>query len=62
MNIAKGDVPILPHHVAKVSAIATTGRVDNLHDITITQVRKDRLKESMPAEGITLAHLDLLRH
>jgi len=62
MNIAQGDMPILPHHMPKVSTIAPTRRVHYLHDVAIPQVRKDRLKEPVPAVYIRLACSDLLAH
>jgi hypothetical protein len=62
MNIAQGDMPILPHHVPKIPAIAPTRWVHYLHNITVAQVRKDRLKEPVPAVYVRLACSDLLSH
>ena len=46
----------------KVPAIATPRWVHYLHNITVAQVSKDRLKDAVPAVYIRLACSDLLAH
>ena len=62
VDIAQRDIAISPLHMPQVPTITTPWRVHYLHDIPIAQVRKDRLKEPMPAVYIRLTCSDLLRH
>ena len=62
MDIAKSNIAVLTHHVPQLPTIPAVGKVDDLDDIAITEVAKDRLKEAMPREPVVLACLYTLCH
>jgi len=48
MDIAECDIAVLTHHVPQLPTIPAVGKVDDLDDIPITQVAKDRLEQPQP--------------